>query len=98
MGIVSPLLFHPSAKGSQIIMDMAQRTVKRQASFCNAITFSNRPIALYEQVRLKVRPQELQLVMGSVKALSVIPTPPNETKCANTIKFGDNGEKIDNSK
>ncbi|XP_058236170.1 E3 ubiquitin-protein ligase NEURL1 isoform X1 [Hemibagrus wyckioides] len=51
---VSPLLFHPSAKGSQIVMDMAQRTVKRQASFCNAITFSNRPIALYEQVRLKI--------------------------------------------
>ncbi|XP_026865981.1 E3 ubiquitin-protein ligase NEURL1 isoform X1 [Electrophorus electricus] len=51
---VSPLLFHPSAKGSQIIMDVAQRAVKRQASFCNAITFSNRPIALYEQVRLKI--------------------------------------------
>ncbi|XP_010868435.2 neuralized E3 ubiquitin protein ligase 1Ab isoform X2 [Esox lucius] len=49
-----PLLFHPSAKGSQIIMDIAQRTVKRQASFCNAITFSNRTIDLYEQVRLKV--------------------------------------------
>lgn len=72
MGVpVSPLLFHPSAKGSQIIMDMGQRTVKRQASFCNAITFSNRPIALYEQVRLKVRPQESELVMGSVKALSI---------------------------
>ncbi|KAL0964465.1 hypothetical protein UPYG_G00324200 [Umbra pygmaea] len=49
-----PLHFHPSAKGSQIIMDITQRTVKRQASFCNAITFSNRPIAPYEQVRLKV--------------------------------------------
>uniref|UniRef100_A0A3B4FCZ5 Neuralized E3 ubiquitin protein ligase 1Ab n=1 Tax=Pundamilia nyererei TaxID=303518 RepID=A0A3B4FCZ5_9CICH len=49
-----PLLFHPSTKGSQIVMDMSQRTVKRQASFCNAITFSNRPIAVYEQVRLKV--------------------------------------------
>ncbi|XP_062319796.1 E3 ubiquitin-protein ligase NEURL1-like [Osmerus eperlanus] len=49
-----PLLFHPSAKGSQIIMDLAQRTVKRQGSFCNAITFSNRPIAVYEQVRLKI--------------------------------------------
>ncbi|KAL0203151.1 hypothetical protein M9458_001169, partial [Cirrhinus mrigala] len=48
-----PLLFHPNAKGSQIVMDLAQRSVKRQASFCNAITFSNRPIALYEQVRLK---------------------------------------------
>lgn len=51
---ISPLLFHPNTKGSQIVMDLAQKTVKRQASFCNAITFSNRPIALYEQVRLKV--------------------------------------------
>uniref|UniRef100_A0A3Q0R0D1 E3 ubiquitin-protein ligase NEURL1 n=1 Tax=Amphilophus citrinellus TaxID=61819 RepID=A0A3Q0R0D1_AMPCI len=49
-----PLLFHPSTKGSQIVMDMSQRTVKRQASFCNAITFSNRPIGVYEQVRLKI--------------------------------------------
>lgn len=53
---ISPLLFHPSAKGSQIVMDLSQKTVKRQASFCNAITFTNRPIALYEQVRLKVIP------------------------------------------
>ncbi|KAG9337957.1 hypothetical protein JZ751_027294 [Albula glossodonta] len=50
----SPLLFHPNAKGSQIIMDLSQRAVKRQASFCNAITFSNRPVAVYEQVRLKI--------------------------------------------
>uniref|UniRef100_A0A3Q2CJP9 E3 ubiquitin-protein ligase NEURL1-like n=1 Tax=Cyprinodon variegatus TaxID=28743 RepID=A0A3Q2CJP9_CYPVA len=49
-----PLLFHPSTKGSQIIMDLSQRVVKRQASFCNAITFTNRPIAVYEQVRLKI--------------------------------------------
>uniref|UniRef100_A0A3Q2CEA6 E3 ubiquitin-protein ligase NEURL1 n=1 Tax=Cyprinodon variegatus TaxID=28743 RepID=A0A3Q2CEA6_CYPVA len=52
--LVSPLLFHPNTKGSQIVMDLAQKSVKRQASFCNAITFSNRPIALYEQVRLKI--------------------------------------------
>ncbi|XP_023653685.2 E3 ubiquitin-protein ligase NEURL1 isoform X2 [Paramormyrops kingsleyae] len=51
---ISPLLFHPNAKGSQIIMDLAHKAVKRQASFCNAITFSNRPIAQYEQVRLKI--------------------------------------------
>ncbi|XP_028651694.1 E3 ubiquitin-protein ligase NEURL1 isoform X1 [Erpetoichthys calabaricus] len=51
---ISPLLFHPSAKGSQIIMDLSQKSVKRQASFCNAITFSNRPVVLYEQVRLKI--------------------------------------------
>ncbi|KAM9727231.1 E3 ubiquitin-protein ligase NEURL1-like isoform 2-T2 [Menidia menidia] len=35
-------------------MDVSQRTVKRLASFCNAITFTNRPIAVYEQVRLKI--------------------------------------------
>ncbi|XP_010074109.1 PREDICTED: E3 ubiquitin-protein ligase NEURL1-like, partial [Pterocles gutturalis] len=35
-------------------MDTTQKAVKRQASFCNAITFSNRPIVIYEQVRLKV--------------------------------------------
>ncbi|XP_077574308.1 E3 ubiquitin-protein ligase NEURL1 [Stigmatopora nigra] len=51
---ISPLLFHPNAKGSQIIMDLGQKIVKRQGSFCNAITFSNRAIALYEQVRLKI--------------------------------------------
>ncbi|KAM9769982.1 LOW QUALITY PROTEIN: E3 ubiquitin-protein ligase NEURL1-like [Menidia menidia] len=53
-GPVSPLLFHPNAKGSQIVMDPGQRAVKRQASFCNAITFSHRPVAPYEQVRLKI--------------------------------------------
>ncbi|TKS69330.1 E3 ubiquitin-protein ligase NEURL1 [Collichthys lucidus] len=51
---ISPLLFHPNAKGSQIVMDLAQKTVKRQGSFCNAITFCNRPVVLYEQVRLKI--------------------------------------------
>ncbi|XP_058043642.1 E3 ubiquitin-protein ligase NEURL1-like isoform X2 [Ahaetulla prasina] len=51
---VSPLLFHPHTKGSQIIMDTTQKVVKRQASFCNAITFSNRPIVIYEQIRLKI--------------------------------------------
>ncbi|KAL1005909.1 hypothetical protein UPYG_G00065450 [Umbra pygmaea] len=51
---ITPLLFHPNAKGSQIVMDLSQRTVKRQASFCNAITFSNRPVAVYEQVRIKI--------------------------------------------
>ncbi|KAM9792170.1 E3 ubiquitin-protein ligase NEURL1 [Neosynchiropus ocellatus] len=51
---LSPLLFHPNAKGSQIVMDPAQKTAKRQGSFCNAITFSDRAVALYEQVRLKI--------------------------------------------
>ncbi|OCT69987.1 E3 ubiquitin-protein ligase NEURL1 isoform X2 [Xenopus laevis] len=52
--VITPLLFHPHAKGSQIIMDTSQKTVKRQASFCNAITFSNRPVVIHEQVRLKI--------------------------------------------
>lgn len=50
----TPLLFHPHTKGSQILMDLSHKAVKRQASFCNAITFSNRPVLLYEQVRLKI--------------------------------------------
>lgn len=59
---ISPLLFHPHTKGSQIIMDTTQKAVKRQASFCNAITFSNRPIVIYEQVRLKVSKRYLPLL------------------------------------
>lgn len=59
---ISPLLFHPHTKGSQIIMDTTQKAVKRQASFCNAITFSNRPIVIYEQVRLKVSKWSLSLL------------------------------------
>ncbi|XP_044153692.1 E3 ubiquitin-protein ligase NEURL1 isoform X2 [Bufo gargarizans] len=52
--VISPLLFHPHAKGSQIMMDTTQKAVKRQASFCNAITFSNRAVVIHEQVRLKI--------------------------------------------
>lgn len=55
----TPLLFHPHTKGSQILMDLSHKAVKRQASFCNAITFSNRPVLIYEQVRLKVGPPSL---------------------------------------
>lgn len=57
----TPLLFHPHTKGSQILMDLSHKAVKRQASFCNAITFSNRPVLIYEQVRLKVGPPPCSL-------------------------------------
>ncbi|XP_026115934.1 E3 ubiquitin-protein ligase NEURL1-like [Carassius auratus] len=49
-----PLCFHATTKGSQIVMDKMQRSVRRIASFCNAITFTNRPVRIYEQVRLKI--------------------------------------------
>uniref|UniRef100_A0A8C9RX25 Neuralized E3 ubiquitin protein ligase 1 n=1 Tax=Scleropages formosus TaxID=113540 RepID=A0A8C9RX25_SCLFO len=49
----APLLFHPSTRGCHICLDPEERTATRQASFCNAITFSHRPVALCEQVRLK---------------------------------------------
>ncbi|RXN08899.1 E3 ubiquitin- ligase NEURL1-like isoform X2 [Labeo rohita] len=49
-----PLCFHANTKGSQIVMDKTQRSVRRLASFCNAITFTNRPVRVYEQVRLKI--------------------------------------------
>ncbi|XP_052001137.1 neuralized E3 ubiquitin protein ligase 1Ab [Xyrauchen texanus] len=48
------LCFHANTKGSQILMDKTKRSVRRIASFCNAITFTNRPIKIYEQVRLKI--------------------------------------------
>ncbi|XP_061645137.1 E3 ubiquitin-protein ligase NEURL1-like [Phyllopteryx taeniolatus] len=49
-----PLLFHPTAKGSQIVMDESERSVTRRASFCNGIVFSNRCVAVNEVVRLKI--------------------------------------------
>ncbi|XP_051935841.1 E3 ubiquitin-protein ligase NEURL1-like [Hippocampus zosterae] len=49
-----PLLFHPTAKGSQIIIDESQRAVRRKGSFCNAVAFSNRSVAVNEVVRLKI--------------------------------------------
>lgn len=49
-----PLCFHANTKGSQIVMDKTQRSVRRIASFCNAITFTSRPVGVYEQVRLKI--------------------------------------------
>ncbi|XP_037127301.1 E3 ubiquitin-protein ligase NEURL1-like isoform X2 [Syngnathus acus] len=49
-----PLLFHPTVKGSQIVMDESQRIVRRRGSFCNAIVFSDRSVAVNEVVRLKI--------------------------------------------
>ncbi|XP_055029168.2 neuralized E3 ubiquitin protein ligase 1Ab isoform X1 [Misgurnus anguillicaudatus] len=49
-----PLCFHANTKGSQIVMDKTQRNVRRIGSFCNAITFTNRTVRIYEQVRLKI--------------------------------------------
>ncbi|XP_057704895.1 E3 ubiquitin-protein ligase NEURL1-like isoform X2 [Corythoichthys intestinalis] len=49
-----PLLFHPTTKGSQIIIDQSQRNVTRRGSFCNAIVFCNRSVSVNEVVRLKI--------------------------------------------
>ncbi|KAM9809212.1 neuralized E3 ubiquitin protein ligase 1Ab [Syngnathus typhle] len=49
-----PLLFHPTVKGSQIVMDESQRIVRRRGSFCNAIVFSDRSLGVNEVVRLKI--------------------------------------------
>ncbi|XP_077351567.1 E3 ubiquitin-protein ligase NEURL1-like [Festucalex cinctus] len=61
-----PLLFHPTAKGSQIIMDESQRVVNRRGSFCNAIVFSDRCVAVNEVVRLKIT-QTLRAWQGSLR-------------------------------
>lgn len=76
MLLATPLLFHPHTKGSQILMDLSHKVVKRQASFCNAITFSNRPVLIYEQVRLKVGFPPCSLSPHHPGPLNFIPRPP----------------------
>ncbi|XP_054655158.1 E3 ubiquitin-protein ligase NEURL1-like isoform X2 [Dunckerocampus dactyliophorus] len=49
-----PLLFHPRAKGTQILIDPSQKIVRRKASFCDAIVFSSRPVTVNEVVRLEI--------------------------------------------
>uniref|UniRef100_A0A9J7Z204 E3 ubiquitin-protein ligase NEURL1B n=1 Tax=Cyprinus carpio carpio TaxID=630221 RepID=A0A9J7Z204_CYPCA len=44
--------FHPHAKGKNIRLDAQLRRATRKSSFCNGITFSQRPVRLYEKVRL----------------------------------------------
>ncbi|XP_061690980.1 E3 ubiquitin-protein ligase NEURL1B isoform X2 [Syngnathoides biaculeatus] len=53
IGMESPR-FHPHAKGKNIKLDGQLRRATRKNSFCNGITFSHRPIHLYEKVRLRL--------------------------------------------
>ncbi|MBN3305900.1 NEU1B ligase, partial [Amia calva] len=46
--------FHPLAKGKNIRLDSQLRRATRKNSFCNGITFSQRPVRLYEKVRLRL--------------------------------------------
>lgn len=46
--------FHPQAKGKNIRLDAQLRRATRKNSFCNGITFSQRPVRLYEKVRLRL--------------------------------------------
>ncbi|XP_015205407.1 E3 ubiquitin-protein ligase NEURL1B isoform X2 [Lepisosteus oculatus] len=46
--------FHPHAKGRNIRLDPQLRRATRKSSFCNGITFSQRPVRLYEKVRLRL--------------------------------------------
>lgn len=52
-GVDSPR-FHPHAKGKNIRLDGQLRRATRKNSFCNGITFSHRPVHLYEKVRLRL--------------------------------------------
>ncbi|KAL4625025.1 E3 ubiquitin-protein ligase NEURL1-like [Arapaima gigas] len=49
-----PLLFHPSIRGCHVALDPDGRAATRWAGFCDAITFSRRPVAPCERVRLKI--------------------------------------------
>ncbi|XP_046877450.1 E3 ubiquitin-protein ligase NEURL1B isoform X2 [Hypomesus transpacificus] len=46
--------FHPHSKGKNIRLDGQLRRATRKNSFCNGITFSQRPVRLYEKVRLRL--------------------------------------------
>lgn len=46
--------FHPHAKGKNIRLDGQLRRATRKNSFCNGITFSHRPVHLYEKVCFQV--------------------------------------------
>uniref|UniRef100_A0A3Q3WHQ1 E3 ubiquitin-protein ligase NEURL1B n=1 Tax=Mola mola TaxID=94237 RepID=A0A3Q3WHQ1_MOLML len=46
--------FHPHTKGKNIRLDGQLRRATRKNSFCNGITFSHRPVHLYEKVRLRL--------------------------------------------
>ncbi|CAL9706895.1 unnamed protein product [Knipowitschia caucasica] len=46
--------FHPHTKGKNIRLDGQLRRATRKNSFCNGITFSHRPVRLYEKVRLRL--------------------------------------------
>ncbi|XP_061581028.1 E3 ubiquitin-protein ligase NEURL1B isoform X2 [Cololabis saira] len=46
--------FHPHAKGKNIRLDGQLRRATRKNSFCNGITFSHRPVHLYEKVRIRL--------------------------------------------
>ncbi|XP_028816816.1 E3 ubiquitin-protein ligase NEURL1B [Denticeps clupeoides] len=46
--------FHPHAKGKNIRLDAQLRRATRKNSFCNGITFSQRPVRLYEKVRMRL--------------------------------------------
>lgn len=46
--------FHSQARGKNIRLDHHFRKASRKNSFCNGITFTNRPVHQYEKVRLKL--------------------------------------------
>ncbi|XP_045573765.1 E3 ubiquitin-protein ligase NEURL1B isoform X1 [Salmo salar] len=51
---LEPPRFHPQAKGKNIRLDGQLRRATRKNSFCNGITFSQRPVRLYQKVRLRL--------------------------------------------
>ncbi|KAG2456102.1 NEU1B ligase, partial [Polypterus senegalus] len=46
--------FHPQAKGKNIRLDSQLRRAVRKNSFCNGVTFTQRPIRVYEKVSLRL--------------------------------------------
>ncbi|XP_072119833.1 E3 ubiquitin-protein ligase NEURL1B isoform X2 [Mobula birostris] len=52
--ITEPPRFHSQAKGKNVRLDSHFKKASRKNSFCNGVTFSHRPVYLYEKVRLRL--------------------------------------------
>ncbi|XP_007889533.1 E3 ubiquitin-protein ligase NEURL1-like [Callorhinchus milii] len=48
------LFFNPFTKGSAIQLDSSNCSALRKFSFCNGIIFTNRPVAMQEEVRFRI--------------------------------------------
>ncbi|XP_041725805.2 E3 ubiquitin-protein ligase NEURL1B isoform X2 [Coregonus clupeaformis] len=84
LGLESPR-FHPQAKGKNIRLDGQLRRATRKNSFCNGITFSQRPIRLYEKVCLRL--SGVHNGWSGALRFGFTSLDPSELNCSNIPKY-----------